>query len=382
MGYKDAKSDWVPFKVDYRLSKEQVFVEVTKAIICATKSLEVLRFAGKRIDGGNGLPSWVPDWANKEPHLVSDYTPIVFIQSKARESWRADRKGSDTAIRWCPIREQITWYCLPSFSLGNKDTLTIRGIHFDTITAVSKHAWPHREDVYSIDFNNMNHETGDKALNIMEHYLESHHEWIDDCQQKAMKYSPYPTSESTSDALWSTLNGEAAREEMPGTLSCDQHLSNIRDVRSTLAILKGKHHFMRSNAIDPLSEVALGAAVSRVEGILSSPSRMATVCLSKKFAVTRKKYMGLVPQKARVGDLICVMYGCETPFTLRRRGRKAFELLGQCSVQGLNYDSAVAESRFRRGQPELENSSGFWTFDASRRSVYTTLKRTKYFTLV
>jgi hypothetical protein len=140
LGYQDTKSKWVPFRVDYRLSKQQVFINAAKAIICATNSLDVFRFAGKRTEGDNGPPTWVLDWANEEPHLDPDYTPIFSIDKSARESWRADREGSDTANRWCPVREQITLYCSPSFTLGSSDRLIIRGIHYDTITAVSKYA--------------------------------------------------------------------------------------------------------------------------------------------------------------------------------------------------------------------------------------------------
>jgi hypothetical protein len=72
LSYQDTKSKRVLFRADYRLSKQQVFINAAKAIICATNSLDVLRFAGKRTEGDNGLPTWVPDWANEEPHLDPD----------------------------------------------------------------------------------------------------------------------------------------------------------------------------------------------------------------------------------------------------------------------------------------------------------------------
>jgi hypothetical protein len=227
-----------------------------------------------------------------------------------------------------------------------------------------------------------NHEAQRKALDMMEHKLESLHEWIDDCTRKATKCSPYPTGESTSDALWRMLSGDAAGETPVGPLSCDGHLGNIRDARSTFAFVKEKYLSMRSKNTDPLSEIALEAALSHLEELFSQFHEMATVCSSKRFAVTRKKYMGLVPQKARVGDLLCVIYGCEMPFTLRRRGSRAFEFLGHSSVQGLDFDSAVVESSFRTRKPWLEKPFDFSTVDASRRSVYTTLKRARNFVLV
>lgn len=175
--------------------------------------------------------------------------------------------------------------------------------------------------MYSIDPHCRNHEAQNKAWDMMEHALALLHEWIDDCAQKATKCSPYPTGESTCDVLWRTLNRDAAGENPLGPLPCDRHLGNIRDARSTLAFAKEKYLSMCANATDLLSEIVLELADSHIEELFSWFPKMATACSSKRFATTRKKYMGLVPQKARVGDLIYVMYGCETPFTLRRSGK-------------------------------------------------------------
>jgi len=79
---------------------------------------------------------------------------------------------------------------------------------------------------------------------------------------------------------------------------------------------------MRSDATDPLLEIALEAAASHLENLFSKLRYMAPACSSKRFAATRKNYMAMVPEKARVGDLVCVMHGCETPFVLRRKGSR------------------------------------------------------------
>jgi hypothetical protein len=92
--------------------------------------------------------------------------------------------------------------------------------------------------------------------------------------------------------------------------------------------------------------------------------------------------MTMVPEKVRVGDLVCVMYGCETPFVLRRKGSRAFEFLGHSSVYGFDFDSAVAESKFRRRQTRPKKAVSFSTVDASAQVVDTTLKRTRNFVLV
>ena len=141
LGYWDAKSEWVPFRVDCSISKERLYINTTKVIICSTGSLDVLQFAGKRMKVGNSLPSWVPDWADEELDLVSGYETIFPTQRSESKSWRADWKDSDTISTRCPLHQQITWYCGPSFTLATKNTLIVKGIHYDTITSVSRQAW-------------------------------------------------------------------------------------------------------------------------------------------------------------------------------------------------------------------------------------------------
>ena len=62
-------------------------------------------------------------------------------------------------------------------------------------------------------------------------------------------------------------------------------------------------------------------------------------------AITQKKYMGLVPDRAMVGDLIYVLYGCEMPFILRRYWRSCFRLIGHGEFEGLVFSDAIVEKQ-------------------------------------
>jgi Heterokaryon incompatibility protein (HET) len=64
----------------------------------------------------------------------------------------------------------------------------------------------------------------------------------------------------------------------------------------------------------------------------------------RKFAitehtVTKQKRMALVPPETKEKDLICVMYGLEVPFVLRRLNKpttgNCFQLVGECYVHGI-----------------------------------------------
>jgi hypothetical protein len=64
--------------------------------------------------------------------------------------------------------------------------------------------------------------------------------------------------------------------------------------------------------------------------------------LGRRFFVSKKNYMGLAPPQAEVSDVIAVLFGCHTPFVLRRHGNY-FKLIGETHVQGI-MDGEVMEA--------------------------------------
>lgn len=56
----------------------------------------------------------------------------------------------------------------------------------------------------------------------------------------------------------------------------------------------------------------------------------------RKFAVTGKGCIGMVPRKARVGDLICILYGSAVPMVLRKMpSEDTYQLVGETYVHGI-----------------------------------------------
>ena len=216
----------------------------------------------------------------------------------------------------------------------------------------------------------------------MEHHFELLYEWVYDCIQKARKCSPYPTGEDTSKALWRTLNGNTIWEELISPFSCDRYLDYLQEIRLVLAKVREMHAFVRTKAIDSPSEVIFEAAISRLEQLTTRLHNLGKACATKIFAVTRKKYMGLVPQDARTGDLVCVMYGCESPFIIRKSRGKTFEFIGHASVYGLDFESAVATTNVQGGQCRPQRRFDIETEDEFGRHVYVTFRRTRNFALV
>ncbi|KAF2119366.1 heterokaryon incompatibility protein-domain-containing protein [Lophiotrema nucula] len=379
---KETFPRWIPFKPDYTLSKEEVFIDATKAILCSTGSLEVLRFARYTFGKSNRLPSWVPDWSSKEPHDVPDYQTLGPSSEKREPYWRSTRTTSATTLNTSPIRSEITWYCGPSYSFGSRNTLIVKGFQFDTIKVVSRHAHP---DMNILSFFDSYSKDEMKPLDQMQRVLENSYQWIEECIPLAAQCHPYPTGENIWTSLWSTLNGDSTQESEITLDIGDKLLEHKRRVQSKFTALK--KHLMPGQAVPPgpLSEFAMKAALSNLEYSVSQLPSIGRSCYSKQFAVTRGRYMGLVPDVARAGDIVCVFYGCEMPVILRRYGRKDYRFIGHCKIQGFDFDDAVVESSLvhrKRGKRKKGDFDFSIYNENMKRKVYVALKKTRHFTLV
>lgn len=60
----------------------------------------------------------------------------------------------------------------------------------------------------------------------------------------------------------------------------------------------------------------------------------------RRMVTTDKGYIGMVPELARHGDIIAVMFGCRLPVVLRPKG-KHFLFIGECYVHGLMFGESM-----------------------------------------
>jgi hypothetical protein len=70
----------------------------------------------------------------------------------------------------------------------------------------------------------------------------------------------------------------------------------------------------------------------------------------RRFCVLADGMMGLVPDMARVDDVICVLLGCPHPMVFRKKG-EGWVVLGEAYVNGFMYGEAV--DMMERGELEV-----------------------------
>jgi len=60
-----------------------------------------------------------------------------------------------------------------------------------------------------------------------------------------------------------------------------------------------------------------------------------SVCTTFSRSFQKKGYIGLAPEYAVPGDMICMIFGAKVPFVLRKAPEKWFELAGETYVYGI-----------------------------------------------
>jgi hypothetical protein len=59
---------------------------------------------------------------------------------------------------------------------------------------------------------------------------------------------------------------------------------------------------------------------------------------ARRFCVTKRGYLAIVPPRSEPGDLIYILHGTQTPFALRRCTEGSpdiYDLVGECYVHGV-----------------------------------------------
>lgn len=88
-----------------------------------------------------------------------------------------------------------------------------------------------------------------------------------------------------------------------------------------------------------LEQLLESTSLSMVKEFLQ---RVQEVVWNRQLIKTKRGYLGLAPEAAEKGDLVCILYGCSVPVVIREVEGGAHELVGECYVHGMMDGAALA----------------------------------------
>lgn len=146
-------------------------------------------------------------------------------------------------------------------------------------------------------------------------------------QRHAQDPYPYPGDQPLEEAIWRTLIGDRSNSTRPAPSFFGEALKtmmettnsfgrNVTEIRTGMSMedLGLDDIEARFGEIERL-RIRLAQQIFQDMDLLFDIGEGVTSCV---FCVTEKGYIGMVPQRSHVGDKICLIFGLEMPYVLRR----------------------------------------------------------------
>jgi hypothetical protein len=283
---------------DYRDSIQTVYTKATQESLLSGNAFGILSLAGignhRVLDN---LPSWVPDFSSTE-------TPAppfeLFIY--------------DGCVQWGSYNIHIFKETLSPFLFEGKE-FTLDAINFDTIKRLGT--------VLNID-NNRNLK-----------------EWTYEAESLFLTSNYYLSNEFPNwDILWRSLIADRTYEYTSYIRAPQIYGSYYEALRKQLEMkTTDKQRFTQGRYILE----SIGAAGRQITEEMRATRFVFALWQSahgRRYCMTGKGDVALVPKYAAVGDEICNLAGCIAPFVVRSfpgagSGKKIYELVGECYVHGV-----------------------------------------------
>ncbi|KAG5662655.1 hypothetical protein KAF25_005073 [Fusarium avenaceum] len=307
-------------EVDYFLSTEEVYLGFAQAFITQYKSLDIISFASIYSGPSESWPSWVPRWQKGEALVV----PLMVSQSS---------KTQIGNLRTPPALEADPSVCYAAS--GNTEAicklegsrLLARGVVIDTVDGLA--ASKHFDLVQSSTWTSG--EMPDSFFSPKDILTSVCRSVVLDRKDRYLRYS-MPTGEFFRDFL-----------QLIACLMTETHRDNPQELQewySWTRNLKIQGHSFESIVHQMLR--------SGIDTQNSTPNQDeyyhdtffgrffdTVVRMSLRLMVTRGGHVGMVAEKAKKGDLVCMLYGCSVLVLLREdKDRGGFAFISECFLDG------------------------------------------------
>jgi hypothetical protein len=299
---------------DYRRSIRDVYTEV--AVVSLTKfgHLKVLTHAGiGSQDHKHTLPSWVADWSVQTRAFTLDYHNSLSISNqkgmKAPEIKPLYSASGDSQ---------------PSFRLSAEhDILNVSGNFLGKIAAIGDH----------LGFETLKPPEAVESLQeSATRHLKVRQAKIRQCFEMAAHCTPYPSGGSHLSAVRMTLVGGMTPSR--ARTSADEVDQNFETYEEGI-----------SSLLDPRQRVEEGDSDEKSRRRYAIGFAFEELAIDRAFAVTEDKYVGLVPVGTKVGDCVCIILGCVTPFIVREENGQ-YLLVGESYIHGIMDGEAMTASQY------------------------------------
>ena len=281
----------------------EVYMDAARYALQTKAPLALLPFAGigdRTSASVPDIPSWVPDWTIPRRPSTLDQ-PLHNHYEKTQYYASLTTKPE---VNLDPI----------------SNVLTLGGAIVDEITALSTICHFERPDSVSL--------AESYGSSFHPRQAAAHINWHDEAFTLALGGSVLRRRSSVEEAFWRTLIGDMTPSSRPAPAALAD------DYRNWAVCSRLVHRFCRLNGKGTPLPPGLSPA-SPAFAIWGTA--MGFCAARRKFCVTRRGYMGMVPQGSRPGDLVAIILGAKTPYVLRHCGKvkDSFELVGECYMDGM-----------------------------------------------
>jgi hypothetical protein len=316
LGYVPVETATLYSPPDYGRSVEDVYTEIAFVSLSKFSNLKILSYAGRGQQHQQyDIPSWVPN--------PSDAARSITFRLKA--AWSIQRQVSAKIDPVVPLYRASKDYS-PNFKVDLENgTLTVSGKIFGKLAAerLGLEIGPAPSTPEHLE------ETNNRILAVRQTKMKH-------CLEMASQCDPYPSGGTYISACKQTLVAGATL--FGERMTAAEVEENFETYDRVVA------HFLRTGPrLDDQTEEQqrmLKAGATTISDAIGEAS------FGRAFAVTEEKYVGLVPVKAKAGDYVCIILGCDVPFIVREDDGK-YVLVGECYIHGIMDGEAMDMEKYK-----------------------------------
>jgi hypothetical protein len=261
---------------DYKLDTCTVYMSTVKFYLEKKRDLDFLQVVGEPILPG--LPSWAPDWSGWNPETPSPLPKVLEDEHGTRPLYAASAR----LVARVPASEPI--------AIMDGTRLTLKGVRVDSIASVSSPGESHIADWGVL------------------------REWATLIEEPQRPYRP--AREQMSTAFWRTMTADFVRGD-----------GKVFSRGSTFGWSVSRRDYVTLSV--PFEKIDL--LKSKVQPMMV----MKEATTNRRLAHTSQHgFIGLVPRRAEIADVIYVVHGSQVPLLLRKSGER-YIFIGECYVHGI-----------------------------------------------